>query len=114
MIPPDSAIDPQVTSPSGVRYKRTSVSSLVVKIHSQYICRLVFRTPYACSSAVDCNVLIVAARECIIASSTVSVPRPLLGVGTPSVLCCCLGDAWPNLLRVCAGSGGFPSCLRRV
>ena len=29
---PDSAIDPQVTSPSGLRCKPTSVSRLVVKL----------------------------------------------------------------------------------
>ena len=52
-IPPDSAIDPQVTNLSGVRCKQTSVSHLVVKLQSPYICRLVCRTPYACISAVD-------------------------------------------------------------
>ena len=70
--------------------KRTSVSRLVVKLHSQYRCRLARRTPYAYSPAVDGSVLIVAVRECIVASGAVSAPRPLLGVGTPSVLWCCL------------------------
>ena len=49
LIPPDSAIDPLVTSRSGVCCKRTSVSHLVVKLHNLYRCRLVRRTPYACS-----------------------------------------------------------------
>ena len=66
-----------------------------------YCCHLVRRTPYACSPAVDVSVLIVAVRECIIASGSVSAPRPLLGVGDPSVLCCGIGAEWPNLLHVC-------------
>ena len=41
LIPPDSAIDPLVTSQSGVWCNRTDVSHLVVKLHSLYICRLV-------------------------------------------------------------------------
>ena len=50
LISPDSAIDPLVTSQSGVvGCKRTSVSHVVVKIHSLYRCRLVLRTPYTCS-----------------------------------------------------------------
>ena len=49
-------------------------------------------------------------RECIAVSRSVSVPRPLLGVGGLSVLCCFLGDGWLNLPRVCAGSGGFLAC----
>ena len=69
---------------------------------------------YACSPAEDGSVLIVAVKEYIVASGLVSGPRPLLGVGAPLVLCCCLGDEWQNLPRVCACSGGFPSCLRRV
>ena len=113
-IPPDSAIDPQVTSPLGMRCKRTHVSCLVVKLHSMYRCCLVRRILYACSPTVDGSVLVVAVREYIVASGSVSAPRPLLGVGAPSVLCCCLGAEWPNLPRVCAGSGCFPSCLRRV
>ena len=35
-----SATAAHVTSPSGVRCKRTSVSCPVVKLHSQYRCRL--------------------------------------------------------------------------
>ena len=88
LISPDSAIDPLVTSPSGVCCKRTSVSHLVVKLHSLYICRLVLRTPYACSSAIYDSVLIVAGRDCIVVLGSVSVPSPLLEVGAPSVLCC--------------------------
>ena len=76
-----------MTSPSGVRCKRTSVSRLVVKLHSLYICRLVRRTPYDCSHAVDGSVLIVVVREYIVSFGSVSVPRPLLGMGAPSVLC---------------------------
>ena len=41
LIPPDSAIDPLVTSQSGVCCKRTDVSYNVVKLHSLYICRLI-------------------------------------------------------------------------
>ena len=88
LISPDSAIDPLVTSQSGVCCKRTSVSHLVVKLHSLYRCRLVLRTPYACSPATDGSVLIVAGRECIVVFGSVSVPHPILGVGAPSVLCC--------------------------
>ena len=84
-------MDPLVTSPLGVRCKRTSVSRLVVKLHSLYRCRLVRRTLYACSPAVDGSVLIIAVRECIVVFGLVSAPRPILGVGAPSVLCCCIG-----------------------
>ena len=86
MIPPGSAIDPQVTTTSGVRFSR-----LVVKLHSMYRCSLARRTPYARSPAVDGNVLIVAVREYIDAFGSVSAPRPPLRVGAPSVLRCCLG-----------------------
>ena len=91
LISPDSAIDPLVTSPSGVCCKRTSVSHPAVKLHSLYRCRLVLRTPYACSPAIDGSVLIVARGECIVVFGSVSVPRPILGVGAPSVLYCCPG-----------------------
>ena len=64
LIPPDSAIDALVPSQSGVRCKPSSVSRLVVKLHSLYRWRLVHRTPYACGPAVDDSVLIVAVREC--------------------------------------------------
>ena len=47
------------------------------------------RTPFACSPAVF---LIVVVREIIVVSGSVSAPRPLLGVGGLSVLCCFLGD----------------------
>ena len=114
LIPPDSAIYPLVTSQSGVRFKRTSASRLVMKIHSLYICRLVRRTPYACSPAVDGSVLTVTVREYIVVFGSVIIPRPILGVGAPSVTCCCLGAEYPNLPRVCEHSGGFPSCLQRV
>ena len=89
LIPPDSAIDPLVTSQSGVCCKRTSVSHLVVKLYTLYRCRLVRRTPYACSPAIDCSVLIVAGSECIIVFGSVSAPSPILEVGgASSVLCC--------------------------
>ena len=91
LVSPDSAIDPLVTSQSRVCCKRTSVSHHVVKLHCLYICRLVLRTPYAFSPAIDGSVLIVAGRECIVVFGSVSVPRPLLGVGAPSVLGCCPG-----------------------
>ena len=79
LISSDSAIDPLVTSQSGVCCKRTSISHLVVKLHSLYICRMVLRTPYACSPAIDGSVLIVAGRECIVVFVSVSVPHPLVG-----------------------------------
>ena len=91
LILPDSAIDTLVTSQSGVCFKRTSVSHLVVKLHSLYKCRLVLRTPYAGKPAIYGSVLIVAGRECIVVFSSVSVPHPILGVGASSVLCCCPG-----------------------
>ena len=91
LISPDSAIDPLVTSQSGVCCKRTSVSHPTVKLHSLYRCRLVLRAPYACSPAIDGSVLIVGERECIVVFGSVSVPRPILGVGALSVLCCCPG-----------------------
>ena len=62
LISPDTAIDPLVTSQSDVCCKRTSVSHLVVKLHSLYRWRLVLRTPYTCSPAIDGSVLIVAGR----------------------------------------------------
>ena len=101
----DSAIDPLVTRQSGVCFKRTSVSHLVVKLHSLYRCRLVLRTPYAWSPAIDNSVLIVAGRECIVVFGSVSVPHPILGVGAPLVLWCFLGAEYPTLPRVCADSG---------
>ena len=91
LISPDSAIDPLVTSQSGVCCKRTSVSHPAVKLHSLYRCRLVLGTPYACSPAIDDSVLIVVAREYIVVFGSVSVPHPILEVGAPSVLCCCPG-----------------------
>ena len=66
LILPDSAIDPLVTSQSGVWCKRTYVSHLVVKLHSLYRCRLVHLTPYACNPALDGSVLTVVVRECIV------------------------------------------------
>ena len=72
LITPDSAIDPLVTSQSGVCCKRTSVSSLVVKLHSMYRCCLVRRTPYTCSPVVDGSVLIVVVKECIFVFDSVS------------------------------------------
>ena len=65
LISPDSAIDPLVTSQSGVWCKRTDVSHLVVKLHSLYRCRLVRLTPYACSPVIDGSVLTVVVRDCI-------------------------------------------------
>ena len=105
-ISPDSVIDPLVTSQSGVCCKRTSVSHLVVKLHSLYICRLALRTPYACSPAIDGSLLIVAGRECIVVFGSVSVPHPILGVGCPSVLCCF------RIYRVCVQipEALFPAC----
>ena len=88
LIPLDSAIDPLMTSESGVCCKLTSVSHLVPKLHSLYRCRLVRRTRYACSPAVDASVLIVAVREFIVVFRSVSAPRPILGVSAPLVLCC--------------------------
>ena len=68
-----------------LRCKRTSVSRLVVKLHSLYRLRLVRRTPYVCSPAVDGSLLIVAVRECIVVLGTVSASRPIWA------LCCCIG-----------------------
>ena len=80
-IPLDSATNSQVSSPSDGRCKRTSVSCIVSKIHSLYRCRLVRRTPFAYSTAVDGCVLIVVVADCIVVSGSVSVPRPLMGGG---------------------------------
>ena len=57
--------------------------------------------PYACCPAVGGSVLIVVVRECIVDSGSVSAPRPLLGVGDPSILCCCIDAEYPNLPSVC-------------
>ena len=80
-------------------------------LHSLYKCRLVRRTPYACSPAVDGSVLIVTVHRGLrfsICSSS------MLRVGAPSVLCCCLGAEYRIYCVCCADTGGFPSCLRRV
>ena len=66
LTPPDSAIDPLITSQSGVWCKRTGVSHLVVKLYSLYSCRLIRLIPYACSLAIVDNVLTVVVRECIV------------------------------------------------
>ena len=66
LIPPDSAIDPMMTSQSGVWCKRTDVPHLVVKLYSLYIRRLVCLTPYAYSPVIDGSVLTVVVRECIV------------------------------------------------
>ena len=59
---------------------------------SQYVqMALALRTPYACSPAIYGSSLIVAGRECIVVFGSVSVRHPILGVGAPSVLCCCSG-----------------------
>ena len=71
-------------------YDIPGVSHLVVKLHSPNRYRLDRRTPYAYSLAVDGSILIVAVRECIVVFGSVSAPRPILGVGAPSVLCRCL------------------------
>ena len=86
----------------------------MAKLHSLYRCRLVRRTPCACSHAVDGSVLIVVVRQCIVVSGLDPASRMLLGVGGLSVLCCFIGAEWLNLPRVCAGYGGFISCLCRV
>ena len=108
------AIDPLVTSQSGVWCKQTCVSHLVVKLHSLYRCRLVCLTPYACSPAIANSVLTVVVREYIVVFGSVSALRPIMGVDVTSVLCCFLGAEYPNLPHVCADSGGFPSCSSRV
>ena len=56
---------------------------------------------------VDGSIMIVVVRVCIVASVSVSAPCPLLVVGGPSVLCCCIGAECPNLetfLPACAES----------
>ena len=72
----------------------------MVKLHSLYRCRLVRLTPYACSPAIDGSVLTVVVRECTVVFSSVSSPRPILGVGAPSVLCCFL-ELNCRINRVC-------------
>ena len=66
----------------------------MANLHSLYKCRWARRTPYACSPVVDGIVLIVVVRECIVVSGSDSALCMLLGVG----------DVWPNVPRVCAGS----------
>ena len=44
-----------------------------------------------CGEAIDGTALIIAGRECIVVFCSVSVLRPILEVGAPSVLCCCRG-----------------------
>ena len=72
-----------------------------------YRCRLVRRTPYACSPALDGSVLIVAVKECIFAFGSVIAPSPIFWVGAPSLLCCCLGAEWANISCVCADLEAF-------
>ena len=81
----------------------------MVNLHSLYRCRLVRLTPYACSPAIDGSFLTVVVIECIVVYGSVSAPFPILGVDAPSVLCCFLRAEYPNLPRVCADSGDFPS-----
>ena len=70
-----------MSSPSGVRGKRTGVSRPVAKLHNLYRCCLVRRTPCACSHGVDDSVRIVVVRQCIVVSCSDSAPRLLLGMG---------------------------------
>ena len=70
LISPDSALDPLVTSQSGMWCKRTGVPHLVVKLHSLCIYRLVHLTPYAFSPTIDGRVLTIAVRECIVVIGT--------------------------------------------
>ena len=87
LILQDSAKNPLVINQTGVCCKRTGVPHPAVKLHSLYRCRLVLRTLYACSPTIDCSVLIVSGRECIVVFGFVSVPRPILGGGR-SLSCC--------------------------
>ena len=87
-----------MSSLSGVHCKRASVSRLVWELNSQYRCRLVCRTPCACSPVLYGSVLIVVVREYIVVSGSVSAPRPPMGVGGLSVLCSFLGAGWPIYL----------------
>ena len=96
-----------MSSLSGVRCKRTSVSRLVVKFHSQYRCGWILRTPCACCPAVYGSVLIVTMSECIVFFSVQSlliVQYWGWAVFQYSVVS----------YELNAGSGGFISCLRRV
>ena len=87
-----------------MRCKKTSVSHLVVKLHSQYRCSLVPRTPCACSSAVDSSVLIVDVRKCIVVSGSVSALRPLLGGGG--------GRSFGTLLFPKSLMADLPACVQ--
>ena len=90
---------------------QTSISRPVAKLYSQYRCRWVRRTPCVCSPAEDGSVLIVVAREYNVSYDSVSAPRPLLVVGAPTVLCCCLRAEYPNLLRcVQVLNANLPAC----
>ena len=47
---------------------------------------VIWLTPYACSPAIDDNVLTVVVRECIVVFGLVFAPRPILGTDAFSVL----------------------------
>ena len=98
--PPDSDIDPLVTSQSGVCCKRTSVSDPAVKLHSLYGCRLVLRTPYACSPAIDGSFVVVCPLQ---PSSSVNscCPGPensiLVSYRSACPICSQVTDHWGEL-----------------
>ena len=83
-VPPNSPPD------CGTVAHQPRAGCIRLVLHSLYRCRLFRRTPYASSPAIDGRVLIVVVRECIVAFGSVYAPRPILGAGASSVLCCCL------------------------
>ena len=66
------------------------MSHILWRSSSLYRCRLVRLLPYACSPAIEGSVLTVDVRECIVVFGSVSAPRPILRVDSPSVPCCLL------------------------
>ena len=97
---------------SGVCCRQSSVSRLVVmKLNSQYRCRLIRRTPCASSPVVDGSVLIVAVEECIVVVPVESLLLARYWGWAVLQYCCIIGAEWPNLPRVCACSGGFLACV---
>ena len=110
LISPDSAIDPLVTSQSGICCKTNKCLTSCGEVpQSLQMSPWFSKTPYACSPAIDGSVLIVAGRECILVYR-----RPaIVGGRSFSTLLLSKSLVAESTACVCRFRT-FPSCLRRV